>query len=279
MRASRMAAETGLELRVVPLPAGADPGELIAREGAEALRERVAGSVPFVVFEVDRILGGADLGSSEGKDRAIAALRPALAELPQSVLRDELTRRAAAALELTDARLVALLGPGVARAGAGPRDRGMQAPDPGPAVVTVRGSFEPAHRTEREFLAMCVAAPALGRPVLDTIDPDKLLTSSVLRRAAGHLAKQLDAPLLDLPRDDDEMSQAVAELVERSGRGGSVTADKLEHSRLLLELARVERQLNRARGERRPGIAVLAREKQDIKTRLEAVVSRLEQPH
>src|SRR5947209_6974881 len=60
MRAAELAADSKLELRVVPLPAGADPGDLIAREGAEALRERVHGSVPFVVFEVERILSVAD---------------------------------------------------------------------------------------------------------------------------------------------------------------------------------------------------------------------------
>ena len=35
--------------------------------------------MPFVVFEVDRILARAELGSAEGKDRALAELAPALA--------------------------------------------------------------------------------------------------------------------------------------------------------------------------------------------------------
>ena len=90
MRAARMAGASGLELRVVLLPAGSDPGDVISREGAEGLRGRVEESVPFVVFEVGRVLGQADLSSAEGKDRAIAALRPVLAPLQPSVLRDEL---------------------------------------------------------------------------------------------------------------------------------------------------------------------------------------------
>ena len=41
LRAARLAAGRKLELRVVPLPDGTDPAELIERDGAEALRARV----------------------------------------------------------------------------------------------------------------------------------------------------------------------------------------------------------------------------------------------
>ena len=54
--AARVCADSGLQLRVVPLPVGTDPGELIAQEGADALRERIAASVPYVVFQVERVL-------------------------------------------------------------------------------------------------------------------------------------------------------------------------------------------------------------------------------
>ncbi len=43
LRAARIAGGRKLELRVVALPEGADPAELIEREGADALRARVAG--------------------------------------------------------------------------------------------------------------------------------------------------------------------------------------------------------------------------------------------
>ena len=56
LRAAEVAANRKLELRVVPLPEGTDPAELIERDGADALRERVEASVPFVVFHVERIL-------------------------------------------------------------------------------------------------------------------------------------------------------------------------------------------------------------------------------
>ncbi len=116
-RAAKVCADSGLELRVVPLPPGTDPGELIAQEGAAALREKIAASVPYVVFQVGRVLEAADLSTAEGKDRAIAELRPVMSRVGESVLRDELVRSAAGALSVPEGRLVTLLGQAAAPAG------------------------------------------------------------------------------------------------------------------------------------------------------------------
>ena len=56
--------------------------------------------MPFVVFEVERILGQTEVSSAEGRDRAMAELAPVLATIPPSVLRDELPRPAAERYEL-----------------------------------------------------------------------------------------------------------------------------------------------------------------------------------
>ena len=48
LRAAQVTDKRNLELRVVPLPEGTDPADLIERAGADALRERVDASVPFV---------------------------------------------------------------------------------------------------------------------------------------------------------------------------------------------------------------------------------------
>ena len=95
LRAARLARARELELRVVGLPEGTDPAELVEREGGEGLRKLVEDSKPFVAFEVDRILARADTHSAEGRDRALEELRPVLDELPDSILRDELLRRVA----------------------------------------------------------------------------------------------------------------------------------------------------------------------------------------
>ena len=67
LRASGLAARRKLELRVVPLPAGTDPAELIQREGPEAIAAAVEQSVPFVRFRVERVLAAGDHSSPEGR--------------------------------------------------------------------------------------------------------------------------------------------------------------------------------------------------------------------
>ncbi len=276
LRASRLAAGRKLELRVVPLPEGTDPAELVERDGAQALKTRVEASVPFVVFHVERILERADVRSAEGRDRALAELRPVLVDLPPSVLRDELVRQVAGRLELTEVRLTTLLGAdggGTNGGGAGSSaggSEGRRRPAAG------RPSIDTGLRRERTFLVLCVALPDRGAALLDEIDPDELLTSGLYRRAAEHLRTRTESPLADLPSDDEDLARTVADLVARAGRGGRVGEERLEHARLLLELARLDRAIARARTEGSSGTSDLGRERESVLSEIRQVVARLE---
>jgi DNA primase len=270
LRAARLAEarKPPLELRVVPLPDGTDPADLVEREGADALRSRVEASQPFVVFHVERILEGADLRSAEGRDRAFSELRPVLDELPPSVLRDELVQKVAGRLELTEAHLRRLVssGEGLSNGGIrGGRTVGARAP-----------ALDHGMRAERGFLALCIAVPDEGGAMLAEIDPEVLLTSENFRRAARHLVGRTHAPLSDLPDEDEELARVLADLVARAGRGSDASPARLEHARLLLELGRLDRALLRARVEGAGGVAELARERQEIQASIHGVVAQLE---
>jgi DNA primase len=272
VRAARLATGRRIELRVVPLPSGTDPAELVERQGAEALRGLVESSVPFVVFEVERILEGADTASAEGRDRALAELRPVLSELPASVLREDLLRRIAGRLELSEARLAALAGrgsPAPSRQGPPPAARGARADSSAPGDSGVRA--------ERMFLALCIALPDAGRTALAAIDAHWLLTSEQLRRAAAHIAPRTDRPLSDLPPDDEELARVVADLVALAGRMPGVDPARLEHARLVLELARVDRAIRRARVQPGTDIGRLAREREQLLEGIRRVVGQLEE--
>lgn len=265
LRAGELAAARKLELRVVPLPEGQDPAELIERQGSEALRERVGRSAYFVEFVVDWILTRADASSAEGRDRAIAELTPVL-EIPftSGSLREELPRRIANRLGLSEGRLKALLeaAPAPTRTAAAPPGR-TRPPDP-----TVRA--------ERAFLVLCIALPSAGRSALQAIDPAEHLTSERLRRAARHLAGQTEMPLSGLDSDDEELARTMADLVAQAGRVGEVTTEQLEQQRLLLERARLERAIRRAREQRMPGIGELAREREHVMGEIRALDARIE---
>ena len=244
--------------------------------------------MPYVVFDVERILERSDLDSAEGKDRAIAELREPFARLGQSVLRDDLLRRSAGAMALSEGRLATLLADGRSSTGVDGRGSGRVWPDPGQTAAAAGQSAASATqratasghgvRHERSFLAMCVAAPAPGELALAAIDADVHLTGGVLRRAARHLSGRLSQPMTGLAPDDEELAKVVADLVARAGAGPGVGPDQLEHARYLLELAHVDRELSRATASGAPpGVVVeLARRRQDTREAIGRVVSRIE---
>jgi DNA primase len=300
LRAARVAAGRSLELRVVALPSGLDPADLVQREGVEAVRERIGSSVAFVEFHVERILARAETGTAEGKDRALAELRPVLGPLPASVLRDELVRRVAGRLDLSDQLAASLLGKAAPAAVAlsGTRTAsgaasgtiapagGLRGDGPGaarpraslatPAAVPL--ALDRRERGERTFLALCLAFPQEGRALLEQADLDAQFSSDLARRAAAHLRAQLDAPLERLPDDDRELATYVSELDARAARGGAVRPGNLEHAWLSLELARLERAIDLARvaGAADGSVSRLGVEREQVRTRLRLLSGRLQ---
>jgi DNA primase len=266
LRAARVVERRKLELRVVPLPAGRDPADLIQSEGADALRGLVEASAPFVVFHIDQILERADTRSAEGRDRALAELRPVIAELPRSVLREEVARRVAGRLELSHEMLESVLAGRTAAVLT--RSQGRQAPQ--------RGAFEHGVRAERTFLALCIALPQEGAALLAQADLEELLTSEAMRRAGRHLATRTNAPLEGLPADDEELARVVADLVARAGRAGALSAERLAHAHLVLERGRLDRAIRRARSQGGEEIPDLARQRELVLEQIRGVVANLE---
>jgi DNA primase len=276
LRAAQLTEKRNLQLRVVPLPEGSDPAELIERAGAEALRDRVAASVPFVKFHVERILERGDLNSAEGRDRAFAQLQPALKDLPKNAFGQDLLRHVAGKLELSETRLATLIESSGQRLSAAP----IGAPGNGSTATSTPTnggeSLDQGVRAERTFLALCVALPQAGARTLFEIDPEQLITSALMRRAARHLAGRTHSPLADLPQGDEPLARTVAGIVEEAGLAGHVAEDQLEHARLVLEQARIDRAIRRAKSEGGTGIAELAREREAVMAARRTVYARLE---
>jgi DNA primase len=290
LRASGLAAKRNLELRVVPLPAGADPADLIQREGAQAMAAIVEQSVPFVRFRVERVLAGGDHSSPEGQDRMIDELRPVFAQVPAGAMRMELMRMASGRLAVPESvfeqRLAAASGAvrasrGGQAQGAGQAQRGEQR-----AVAARRGAGKPLdgrQDTERAFLALCIASPEEGERALQSLDIDEQFSSELLRRAAKHLrAGDLRAPMQSQQQqqgaaldDDAELKALLAELVVEGGRESAANPAMLEAQRLQLELARVDRQIQRARGRQSGEVSDLARRKATVKLDFDRAYARV----
>jgi hypothetical protein len=131
-------------------------------------------------------------------------------------------------------------------------------------------------RAERTFLVLCIAVPQAGAATLASIDVDELLTSEAYRRVARHLVGRVDAPLSDLPEDDEELARVMADLVDRAGRTPDVSAERVEHARLVLARDRLDRAIRRARAEGRPEMTSLARQREQVLEAIRGVVAKLE---
>jgi len=286
LRAARLAAKKRLELRVVELPEGTDPAELIQREGPEAMASAVQSTVPFVRFQVERVLQKGDDSSSEGRDKMLEELRPLFRDLPESATRMELTRLVSNRLALPDRLAEKALsapggapgarGPSVTRGGAeaaGQTAGRSPTGDGGELTAGQQGlesELQAREETERAFLALCIASPREGAEMLGVMDLEQHFASPLVRRAAARLrAGDLAEPMKDPPgavalEEDPQLKKLLAELIVAAGREHPDSA-MLEVQRLQLELAGVEREIQRARGSGGGEITRLARRKAEIK--------------
>lgn len=271
LKAARLAAKRELELRVVELPAGADPAELLQRDGAEAMRELVARSVPFVRFRVERVLAAGQDSTPEGRDRMLGELRPIFAELPQSAMRMELTRLVSGKLGLGEGLAEGLL--------AGKRDD-RRAPAAGRSGATAETRvFSGREDTERAFLAQCISTPAHGQAALAEVDVEALFTSELMRHAAHHLRDgNVAEPLKGVPDEDRELVSLLAELTVQAGRWpvpeGPGTPPMLEVQQLQLQLASIDRRIHTARAQGAGEVSDLARRRGEVKQRFDRAQER-----
>jgi hypothetical protein len=196
------------------------------------------------------------------------------ATLPPSAMRLELTRLVSSRLALPESLAETLL---AARAG---RTVGAQA-TPGINGAGRRLSV-PARgeETERAFLALCIAAPELGRPALESLDVDQHFSSELARRAARRLREgSLHEPLTDTSGrlgdvdEDPELKALLAELIVEAGRE-QAQPTMLEVQRLQLELGRLDRQIQRARGGESMDVSRLATERAQVKSEFDRAYGR-----
>jgi DNA primase len=271
LRASTLAAKRKLELRVVALPAGTDPAELVQRDGPEAMSEAVKDSVHFLRFRVERVLANGDHSSPEGQDRMIDELAPVFAQLEPSAMRMELTELVSSRLAVKGSILEQRLSSGGRRA-RGPRED-TQARGARPSEAAggrVRG-LSGREDTERAFLALCIASPEEGALALEGIDVDEHFASELLRRAARHLREgSLLEPMASAGAgeggldDDPELKELLAELTVQAGREETRPA-MLEVQRLQLEMARMDRKIHQARGQHDGDVSALAQQRAEVK--------------
>jgi len=256
LRAAKIARERQVQLRVVRMPEGRDPAELVQQEGGEALRRRLSESVSVLEFEVGRVLDDADLDSPEGTDRALVAVRELIAGAPpRSKVRDSLVRLAADRLDVPVDYVTSI----------------AEGPRPDESGPVRRGRVALPHKAEINYLARCVSAGALGREALERLIPEHLPSAS-LRRAREHLLAGHADPQAAVPPHDAELAAVIDEVVEIAEAMTETDREALRTDFLLLERTRLEREVRRARNEGDPRQSELASALQQVKTEMGTVM-------
>jgi DNA primase len=232
LRAARLAEDRGVELRVVDMPEGTDPADLVGQEGPEAFKQRLERAVPMIEFQVRRVLADAELDTPSGRDRALREARELISAVPErTATRDALVREAADVLDVPVDWVLAAAPP--------PRAVPEVAPQPMHA-----SAGELALRAEREFLTRCLSSGQLGRDYLARPSDDQF-SSALLARARDHLMIHFDDPLR-LPEDDPALAALVTDVALAAQERPPTEESTFRMSILQLEQRRIEREIRRA---------------------------------
>jgi DNA primase len=234
-RAARMASERQSDLRIVAMPSGRDPAEIVTQDGSDAFRALLDSALNVWTFQLRRLLEQADLGTAEGRDRAFEPVLGVIRDAPLFV-REELIRDAANGLSVDPHVITNAL------AGA-PARRADGASVPMRPVPPARPVSQ-VERAERVFLSLCLGLGARGMEYLERSTPEHFATD-LMRAARQHLLTHTGDPLADLGESDKSLAAAVMEIVQLADEG-EVAEQALRLSYLQLELRRVERDLRAA---------------------------------
>jgi DNA primase len=240
----------GFDLRVVRLPAGRDPADVVQEQGAAAMRALLETSVPVARFEVERALDAGSLGSPEGRDEALRDVAPIVGRLDPGPLQYDLIQLIANRLQMPES----LTSEALRRA----RNGRPVAVAPQRVVTSVDRREE----TERAFLARCLAIKDAGRRALEEMDIDASFSVELTRRAAHYLAEHLEHPGQSLPEGADDLARVVAELVIRAGELAA-DAEALMIERLQLDKHRLDREIAAAQRSGEP-VCALAADRQRV---------------
>jgi DNA primase len=265
LRAARLAKDRDLELAAVAMPAGADPAELLAERGREAMGALLDGARDIIEFQVHRVLADADLDTPAGRDRALDKARSLIADVPESsvALRDELVRNVADRLDLSTNLVTAEV----------PRSRGRDRH--APAGAPARSPGEIALAPEEAFLAACLASEEVGLKFLSEMSPE-VFSSQLMRRAREHLVSSFHDPLAGLEDEEPALGQLVAAVVARADGEDAASEPNLRLSFLQLEQRRIDRELRRAsEAADRTRQDELSVARQDVRREMDAVMGQM----
>lgn len=190
-----------VDVAVVSLPSGVDPGEL-AWEAPTELLAAVETAKPFLGFRLDRVLGDSDLSSPEGRARAAERAVSVVNEHPSDIVRDQYLMQVGDLCNIDVERLRALATSSAPLAESGSAKLAPRSGSIG-ASVRLRDSVE------TQILMLCLHRPEeIPEYVVPNMFSDQLLRRifvAILESPVDDLSSLLDSL-------DDQAADALGQL-------------------------------------------------------------------
>jgi DNA primase len=299
LRGARIADGHGVELLVVRMPEGRDPADVVlATDGEAGFKRMVDDAVTVLEFEVENMMSEADLSNARGKDALLVQLEPVFGAAPESMVRQEMLRRVADRLDLPEPLLSRLRDAKPPPIGAeqrlGSAKQAVNEPDPfaddkaadvdpGPepeshhanatnsqtsrAGVSANALRE---RTERQFMAACLANPREGKQKL-TDTEDWMLSTQLMRELRVWLLENFENPLAGATELKPQLRDAVTEVSMISERE-TASAQVVELGFLQLEVTGLERAIANAPAAEKKKLSL---RQQDVREKLHKLSAEL----
>lgn len=264
-RSSELLVAEGCQVNVALLPAGSDPDTFIRRAGAQAYRDRLTGSQPYLDFLLDRASAGKDLNRPDHRRAFLNQMLAVAATIPDAAVRDQFADRLAVKARITES----VVRDEIKKAAA---QRRTEAPAVAVAGVT---RIRPH---EQGLLWTLARHPVEGLAAISQIEPEDLeglLSASVL---------QLAATLSDMPPEilpellRERLSDGERALFDQASNAEAPSASAadcvhaLRRDRVRRESALVQREIDRLQQEARVDgdeLTVLFRRKAELARQLE----------
>ncbi|MFQ5719145.1 MAG: DNA primase [Acidobacteriota bacterium] len=231
------------EVRVLSLPDGRDPDDVVRREGAEAFCDRLSAAAGCIDFLIDGAAAGLDLSDPGSRARAVSRVLPEIANLHSPVLQAAALDRVADRFDLEGEAIRAEFRRQTTRAeGRRPESRPSEEP-------LVRPAGTPA---ERRLLHLMLFEPELrGRLLSGATEQDfdglvtQRLFARLLEQQQAGAAVSVESLASQVDETDRELLMGIAmeEFPGLNAHEGEACWNALRRDRLEKESHRLQRQL------------------------------------
>lgn len=217
LRALSVVRSSGAVVKIASFPDGKDPDEVVRRQGAAAVRERIEVAVGLLDFQMARILGESDYSDLAGKVAVVGKAVPYLAMSDSAVEVDAHIASLAEKLGIDENSIRSELR----------RQRGQKSNLPPPTIHMRRSADSKQTLAEDFILRQALENPERFASIQASLDPHHFqsgsrrnLAEAIWRSYAGGKTPRADELIQTL---DEESVQLVSRLMLQEMQGPEVT--------------------------------------------------------